>query len=246
MSKLDSLPYVVSPDRTFWRAVALLAGARNAGNASVRFSAHRSRGADGDVRTELMGTFGELAVWLWAEGAGVECAPPTILSMTGPPRDIDFHIVVDNLRIGLEAKAWTPTKLDGTPAKRININVEGHKRSRKRGGEQYIFIFGELGGGRSVVTAAVPHDEVDNWVFDAGPYGDPMVFQSIELLAPRVLAGRSSDALRVYLSEVEPSATYEELKEWRASAVTHIDGIVDAIQQETSPSALLARLDSLR
>ena len=246
MSKLDALPHVVNPDRAFWRGVSLLAGARRAGNAAVSFPSYRSRGADGDVRTELMGTFGELAVWLWAETAGVECAPPTILSMTGPPRDIDFHITVDGLRIGLEAKAWTPTKLDGSQATRININVEGHKRSRKRGGEQYIFIFGELGGGRAVVTAIVPHEEVDGWTYDAGPFGDPMVYQSIGNLAPRVLAGRSSDALRVYLSEVEPAATYEELKAWRGEAATHIDGIVSAIQQETSPSTLLARLDSLR
>jgi len=245
MSELTDLPFVVPTTRDFWRAAALLAGARNVGNKGTRFSPHRSRGSDGDVRTELMGTFGELAVWLWAESSTIECKPPTLLSMSGPPSDIDFHVTSNGLRIGLEAKAWTPTKLDGSPANRININVEGHKRSRKRGGEHYIFILGDLGGGRAIVSAPISHDEVDEWTFDAGPYGDPMIHRSMETLAPRILAGRSAAALRVYLEQYDRTATYDDLKLWRASAEENIDKIVEAVEQEHLASNLLARLNQI-
>ncbi|CAB4152958.1 hypothetical protein UFOVP613_41 [uncultured Caudovirales phage] len=246
MSMRD-LPVVVNTGADFWKATGLIAGARAYGNRNHQFGSYMSRGAAGDLRTLIMGAWGELAFWIAAERSGITCTPPVLVSLSAPPKDIDFHGQEDGQRYGLEVKAWATTRTDGSPASRVNINIAGHARSIKRGGTHYVWVLGAPGGSASVIASPMPHSEVETWRTETGRYNDPMYHAPLSELAPRILAGRSFPALSTYLASTTGDADSRLLDAhaWRERAPELIPQIMEALDP-TSANRTLANLNQVR
>ena len=232
-------PRVVTTDENFWKAVGLISGARRYGNKAVHFSKNRSRGADGDIRTEIMGVWGELATWIWADESGVPVEIPCLVSLTGPSTDVDFKTAIDGKPIGLEAKSWSLSRVDGSlsdPFSTMNINVKGHDRSFDRGGDYYIFSFGLIGGNSTVVGSPIPHDWVSTWKRVDGKYGDPYLAMPVKDLVPLVVSGKSAWSMISWIEKtaLAQNGNNEVISFWREAAEKHIDAVMKACSAKTS------------
>lgn len=236
---LPVAPRVVATDENFWKAVGLISGARRYGNKSVSFPAHRSRGAEGDIRTEIMGVWGELATWKWADESELPVTVPCLVSLTGPSTEVDFIVPDPIAPIGLEAKAWNAMRVDGSiadPFSTMNINVTGHERSYKRGGDYYVFSFGIIGGDATVVGKPVPHEWISSWPSKDGKYGDPYFACPIRELVPIAIPGKNSFSMVRWISSQAPSALPMEavISTWREAAEQHIDAVMRACESKGS------------
>lgn len=224
-------PRAVSTDEVFWKAVGLISGARRYGNRNVPFGSHRSRGVEGDERTEIMGVWGELATWKWAEENNVRISIPCLVSLSGPPKEVDFVSEIEDETAGLEAKAWNARRVDGKmsdPWSTVNINVVGHERSKKRGGTHYVFSFGIVGGSATLVGSPILHEEVDKWEQKSGRYGDPYLAISVRELIPAVVRGRSAFSMVKWIAGLEPGAKEMEgvISYWRSRSEELIEEIM--------------------
>ena len=236
---IDLAPRVVTTDANFWKAVGLISGARRFGNRNVHFPKNRSRGFDGDIRTEIMGVWGELATWKWADEQNLRVTIPCLVSLDGPSTDVDFKAEFDGHQIGLEAKSWAAYRVDGTaadPFSTMNINVKGHLRSYDRGGDYYVFSFGAIGGGSTIVGSPYPHELVSGWKQNEGKYGDPYYAKTIQELVPSVVKGKNAYKM---ISWIEKTAIAQKSNEalisfWREAAESHIGAVMNACKAKTS------------
>lgn len=235
----DLSPRIVTTDSNFWKAVGLISGARRFGNRNVHFPKNRSRGFEGDIRTEIMGVWGELATWKWADEQNLRVTIPCLVSLDGPSTDVDFKAEFDGHQIGLEAKSWAAYRVDGSasdPFSTMNINVKGHLRSYKRGGDYYVFSFGAIGGNATIVGSPYPHELVSSWKQNEGKYGDPYYSKTINDLAPSVVKGKNAYKM---VSWIEKTAIAQKSNEalisfWREAAESRIDAVMNACKAKTS------------
>jgi len=250
MGYRDLPPRVVKTDATFWKAVGLISGARKYGNKNVHFGSFRSRGAEGDIRTEIMGVWGELAAWIWADESGLPVSMPCLVSLTGPSSDVDFRANLDGEAAGMEAKAWSAKRLNGEfsdPFSAVNINVTGHERSAKRGGNYYIFSFGIIGGNHTLVGTPLLHGDVDLWEKRDGTYGDPYYARPVNKLIPEVVRGKNAFAMVRWIKEMGSDAGPNEelVSYWREAAEDRIEEIMIACSA-TSAVEFLGAVRSIR
>lgn len=240
MTFLTDLPArVVTTDDNFWKAVGLISGARRYGNRNVQFPKNRSRGFDGDIRTEIMGVWGELTTWKWSEEVGLDVSIPCLVSLTGPSTEVDFNAMFEGQPYGLEAKSWALYRVDGSksdPFSTVNINVKGHLRSYERGGDYYVFSFGAIGGDATLVGRPYPHELVTGWKKNDGNYGDPYLARTIKDLIPEVVPGKNAWKMAAWIEKtaVARSASEELISSWREAAEGHIDAVMEACKAKTS------------
>lgn len=230
---------IVTTDENFWKAVGLISGARRYGNRNVHFPQNRSRGYEGDIRTEIMGVWGELATWSWADELKLKIEMPCLVSLTGPSTDVDFRVRSGEQMIGLEAKSWSAYRVDGSPAdpfSTMNINVKGHSRSYDRGGDYYIFSFGAIGGGSTIVGRPYPHELVSSWSKQDGKYGDPYHAITIKDLLPLVVRGKSAWKMIPWIEKtaIARKSNEELISFWREAAESRIDAVMEACKARTS------------
>jgi len=245
MEYLKLPPRVVTTDDNFWKAVGLIAGARNYANKEIKFGKHRSRGVEGDVRTEIMGAWGELAAWSWADEVGLPVTVPYLVSLDGPSVEVDFRSAVEGEPAGIEAKAWSARRVDGKESgahSTININVTGHERSKKRGGDYYIFSFGLIGGDATLVGSLLPHADVDHWEEREGKYGDPYYARPVQKIIPEVVRGKNAFAMIKWIDGMEPGAKAREelISYWRSAAGDVMESVMIACSAKTYAEFLSA------
>jgi hypothetical protein len=238
-------PRAVTTDDNFWKAVGLIAGARNFANQNIKFGKHRSRGQDGDVRTEIMGAWGEIATWMWADESKVSVRPPEIVSLSGPSKDVDFRASLDGEDAGLESKAWSAVRVDGSDSgahSTMNINVVGHERSKGRGGDYYVFSFGLIGGAATIVGSPMEHDAISRWEQKDGKYGDPYYAKEIRTLVPEVVKGKNAFSMIKWIDGMKPSAKEREalIYHWRSAAGDVIESVMIACNASSSAEFLNA------
>lgn len=237
-------PRVVATDEVFWKAVGLISGARRYGNRNVPFGAHRSRGVEGDERTEVMGVWGELATWKWADENKLDIFVPCLVSLKGPSNDVDFISSFQEEKAGIEAKAWSAKRVDGKmadPWSTVNINVVGHERSKKRGGDYYVFSFGLIGGAATLVGSPILHAEVDAWEQKNGSYGDPYYAKTVHKLIPSVVKNRNAFAMMKWISGLDAGAKDMEgvISHWRDRSEDLIEEIMMVIGMSKNSAEFL-------
>lgn len=236
-------PRVVTTDDNFWKAVGLVAGARNFANRNIKFGKHRSRGKEGDVRTEIMGAWGEISTWMWADENALSALPPEMVSLSGPSKNVDFKATLDGKSAGLEAKAWSAMRVDGADAgahSTMNINVVGHERSRDHGGDYYVFSFGVLGGAATIVGSPMEHEAISRWGKKDGNWGDPYYAKEIRTLVPEVVRGKNAFSMIRWIDGMRPSAREREalIYHWRSAAEEVIESIMIACSANSSAEFL--------